>query len=303
VAAAAAAGGSDLEQLVAAGKRERSQLLRHLIAKGDELDALQRDLAAIRTELAARSQPNTRETESPRTLRTLAVALAIAAAATVLAVGLYERFVVRPSRVQLEMEASRLSSQLLEATRSVEALKADVAARDLSLKTASTTVSNPEPPVVQKSTDPDAAAAQKALATRAAALDEEERRLTQMRRDLDLERQQQGDARKVLDDDRAALQKRIATLPQAAPSPVPEGVLIWRADVTVPTAVLITGNKANYGVVTGGMPTRPATMKLDVIEGDVKVLDAPGPKNNWNQLYLQVLGKGRVTVFLLWVAR
>jgi hypothetical protein len=290
----------ELERTVAIGRHERSQLLKHVIAKEDELDALRQELTALRTEHEkVVSQNVSREhatSTSRRPAARAAMILAGFAAVSAASIGLFDAAVARPARARLAMESAQLNAQLQEAMTTSERLRADLAAKG--------PPSGPTGPPTEPAKPPvDLSAEKKSLAERQAAVDQEGRRLAQLRRDLDAERQILIERKKALDDDRAALQKRAAALTQSAAAGIPDGVLVWRADVTVPAAVIIIGNKANFGTVSGAMPARPAVMRLVPFEGEVKAIDVPGPKNNWNRLYLQVLGKGRVTVFLLWVAR
>lgn len=299
----------DVDPTLVAGKQERRRLLKHLIAKSEQLDAVTVELTTLKTEneqlkarVASASATAPSKPARSRVARLVAALLGAAAVAAV-SIGSFNRFVAVPASERLAIRNAELSARVDEAARTVETLRTDLAAKEQMLNARPPTTPGGPPTADPKAADAALASDRKALADRLAAFETENRRLAQLKHDLDVESQKQADSRKLLDDERGALQRRQAALTQSANAAMPDGVLVWRADVVVPTAVIITGNKANFGSVSGAMPARPAAMKLDVIEGDVKVIEGPGPKNDWNRLYFQVLGKGRVTVFLLWTGR
>jgi hypothetical protein len=301
----------ELERATAASKHERRQLLKHLIAKDDELIQVREAAAALQSAQRELQQQLTQSQTDLQAMRTrvqpargglarAAMWLVAAAALAAASAGLFHVGVARPSQERLEREADGLRSQGMTDAQTIEQLRRDVAEKDRQLLAAPVPIPTepivPPPPVGA----PDHSAAEKALAEKAAALQEAGRRLALRERDVELESQKVLEARKTLDADRLAFEKRASGwVPPAQPTI--GGVLAWRGELTVPIAVIITGNKANFGTVSGSLPGRPATMRLVAFDAKITVIEEPGPGNKWSRLYMKVEGKGPVTIFLVWV--
>jgi hypothetical protein len=292
-------------------REQRGQLLRRLIATEDRLQEAEEELRSGRDgsrRQRADDDITTRvRVPPPDRRRTLPVRLWLVAVlgAAAAGVGLSELIVNRPARTRLAAQLAVAQEDAARATGEADDLREQLAAK---AQEAGSQKPPGRGPSEDKPTDlaadkaaKDLAAKQKELEDALARTSAERAKVAQQQQQVDLEKQRLTDARKALEEERKALPKR----PEFTPALItgwPIGVVVWRGDVLVPTAVMITGSSANFGSVLGGLPGKPGTLGFVPYGGaTVNVIDAPSKANNWSRLYFKVEAKGPVTiVFILW---
>lgn len=309
----------DLERAVTTTKYQRSQLLKHLLSKDDELEALRRELARITNEqagtaerLAAREREADAlkaERQSSGRRRNLGTAFWLLAlvVASLLSVGAFRLISSGPLIRHLAAETGRLRDELAAQTTANAQLLRDAALKDAALKA----LSGGNGRVAET-----LAAQQKDLEAREAALKKQSDALAQLRLAFDQDRQRLADARAAFEQERAAFEKRQASPPTAPPPvspppsplavtmPLPPGVMMWRGNVASSVGgitVVLTPNAATFGTLTNGaFPDRPTEVRAIAINGSVTVR-RPTSEQDWGRLYMNVVGKGPVTAFLVWL--
>jgi hypothetical protein len=311
----------DLERAVATTKYQRSQLLKHLLSKDDELDGLRQELAHIKNEQAGAAErlvAREREAEalkaelqsSGRRRRVgTAIWLLALVAASLLSVWAFHLISSGPLIPHFAAETARLRDELAAQTTANEKLRRDAALKEEALKALSTGDGQIAGTL---------AAQRKDLEAREAALKKQSETLAQLRMAFDADRQRLADARKTFEEERAAFEKRRAAPATAGPPPVsppsspfvvatplPPGVMMWRGNVAATTVggitVVLTPNAASFGTLTNGaFPDRPTELRAIAINGSVTVR-RPNSEKDWGRLYMNVVGKGPVTAFLVWL--
>jgi hypothetical protein len=253
---------TNLEQAVAAGQYERRQLLKHLVARDEELTRLKGHLSALgsmavssESQVTSKSH-NQSPRERPEPFRGLSNYLVVFAGIVAIGFGLFYASVGRRTQARLERETGALRAQIGLETQAIDDRRA----------------------AVQKESD----------------------RLSQFERDLKLERQNLTELKGALEAERVALEKSRATSRQAG-LPIASGVMVWRGELTASTTVMINVNRASFGTVSGALPGKPATLRVVPFYGKVTILEDISPANGWGRFHFQVEGQGPVTVFLLWV--
>ncbi len=304
----------ELEQAVSGSKHERGLLLRRLIAAEDQLRA--HGGAKPPHDGSAKAKERETPTTSIRVpvetgkRISLPALMATSIAVAAIAVAAWYFLIQRPLETQLINQRDAARQQADAGGVELEKLRAVVAERAAQpAPIPPTPAEQPPAPAVPTPPSPDPAAAnlaaeRKALQTKSIELDNERGRLAQQKREIDGEYLKLADARRQFDEARLAVPPKPEPMQLLLPpaTAIVSGSLTWRASIKVPTAVMITGNSANFGTVTGALPRQPAHMRIMTGDAVVTLIEGPQPTNGWNRLYFKIEGQGSVTVFLSWVA-